>query len=52
MKFSFHQQVSYVKSFLRIVGLVMLLGNLISGGLLLLIVAEIVGILEEINENK
>ncbi len=47
---NFHQVVSFVKSGMRIIGLGMIIFNLILGGLLLLIIAEVVGILEELGE--
>jgi len=49
-KQEFHQMISFVKSGMRILGLGMIIFNLIVGGLLVLIVAEIVGILEELGQ--
>ena len=49
-KLEFHQMISFVKSGMRILGLGMIIFNLIIGGLLVLIVAEIVGILEELGQ--
>lgn len=44
---SFHTQISFLKSGMRIVGLVMLILNLFLGGLIMILLAEILGILEE-----
>jgi len=44
---NYHQTVSFVKSGLRIVGFLLLLESLL-GGIILLIVAEVLGIIEEL----
>jgi hypothetical protein len=49
-KNDFHQIVSFVKSGLRVLGLTMIIFNLIIGGLLTLILAEAVGVLEEFGQ--
>ena len=49
-KLGFHAKVSFVKSGLRIIGISMIIFNLILGGLLMVLVAEIVGILEEFQD--
>mgnify|MGYP007070562206 CR=1 FL=1 len=48
MRLMNHQIFSFIKSGFRIIGLLMIVSNLILEGLILLILAEVLGILEEI----
>ena len=46
-----HKQISFIKSGIRIVGYILLVPNL-TLGMIVLVVSEVVGILEEVNEEK
>jgi hypothetical protein len=50
--FSTHTEISFIKSIVRIIGFIAVAcGNIISGSIIL-IVAEIIGIIEELYESK
>lgn len=46
---SLHAKISYIKSFIRIIGFLFLIKSIILGSIIL-IIAELVGILEEFYE--
>ena len=51
---NYHKKISYQKSIFRIIGLLFLVGGYIyfQIGIVLLIVAEVLGIMEEKDENR
>ena len=49
---SIHAKISYIKSFVRIFGFIFLISQEFFSAAAILIIAEIIGIAEEIYENK
>jgi hypothetical protein len=51
-QFSLHTEISFMKSIVRIIGFIALSCNNIISGSIILIVAEIIGIIEELYESN
>lgn len=50
--FSTHTEISFTKSLVRIIGFIAIASGSIIAGAIILIVVEIIGIIEELYENK